>query len=151
MGLRTSHKASLSRTKKPRRSAYEYKFDRFCCISVVLSASLRPTTRDMSAPTVTTLPLPDEVESAKQAGLRYVIPKGRGIRLIRAGESFRYIDPDDNPVNDPETPSRIKSLVIPPAWSSVWISPRADGHIQAVGWDAKGRKQYRYHPEYRAA
>jgi DNA topoisomerase-1 len=105
----------------------------------------------MSAPTVTTLPLPDEVESAKQAGLRYVIPKGRGIRRIRAGESFRYIDPDDNPVNDPETLDRIKSLVIPPAWSSVWISPRADGHIQAVGWDAKGRKQYRYHPEYRAA
>jgi DNA topoisomerase-1 len=104
----------------------------------------------MSAPTQTTPPVPDEVESAKQAGLRYMIPKGPGIRRVPSGEGFRYIDADDKPVNDTETLARIKSLVIPPAWSSVWISPRADGHIQAVGWDAKGRKQYRYHPEYRA-
>ena len=104
----------------------------------------------MSTPTLTTLPVPDEVQSAKQAGLRYVIPKGPGIRRVRSGEGFRYIGPDDKPVNDAETLARIKSLVIPPAWSSVWISPRSDGHIQAVGWDAKGRKQYRYHPEYRA-
>jgi DNA topoisomerase-1 len=105
----------------------------------------------MSAPTITTLAVPDEVQSAKQAGLRYMIPKGQGIRRVRAGEGFRYLDPDDKPVTDPETLARIKSLVIPPAWSSVWISPRADGHIQAVGWDTKGRKQYRYHPDYRAA
>jgi DNA topoisomerase-1 len=105
----------------------------------------------MSAPTSTTLSVPDEVQTAKQAGLRYMIPKGPGIRRVRSGEGFRYLDAEDNPVNDPDTVARIKSLVIPPAWSSVWISPREDGHIQAVGWDAKGRKQYRYHPEYRAA
>lgn len=104
----------------------------------------------MSAPTVTTLPVPDEVQSAKQAGLRYMIPEGPGIRRVAAGEGFRYIGPDDKPIEDEETLARIKSLVIPPAWSSVWICPRPDGHIQAVGWDAKGRKQYRYHPEYRA-
>lgn len=105
----------------------------------------------MSAPTVTTLPVPDEVQSAKQAGLRYMIPKGPGIRRVSAGEGFRYIGPDDKPIDDEETLARIKSLVIPPAWSSVWVCPRADGHIQAIGWDAKGRKQYRYHPQYRAA
>jgi len=105
----------------------------------------------MSAPTVTTLPVPDEVQSAKQAGLRYMIPSGPGIRRVQAGEGFRYIGPDDKPIEDEQTLARIKSLVIPPAWSSVWICPRADGHIQAVGWDAKGRKQYRYHPDYRAA
>jgi len=105
----------------------------------------------MSAPTVTTLPVPDEVQSAKQAGLRYMIPKGLGIRRVSAGEGVRYIGPDDKPIDDEETLARIKALVIPPAWSSVWICPRADGHIQAIGWDAKGRKQYRYHPQYRAA
>lgn len=105
----------------------------------------------MSAPTVTTVSVPDEIQSAKQAGLRYMIPKGPGIRRVRSGENFRYLDPDDKPVADADTLARIKSLVIPPAWSSVWICPRADGHIQAVGWDAKGRKQYRYHPDYRAA
>ena len=105
----------------------------------------------MSAPTVTTLPVPDEVQSAKQAGLRYMIPSGPGIRRVQEGEGFRYIGPDDKPIEDEQTLARIKSLVIPPAWSSVWICPRADGHIQAVGWDAKGRKQYRYHPDYRAA
>ena len=105
----------------------------------------------MSAPTVTTLPVPDEVQSAKQAGLRYMIPSGPGIGRVQAGEGFRYIGPDDKPIEDEQTLARIKSLVIPPAWSSVWICPRADGHIQAVGWDAKGRKQYRYHPDYRAA
>jgi DNA topoisomerase-1 len=80
-----------------------------------------------------------------------MIPKGQGIRRVRSGEGFQYLHPDDKPVTDPETLARIKSLVIPPAWSSVWICPRPDGHIQAVGWDAKGRKQYRYHPDYRAA
>lgn len=83
------------------------------------------------------------------AGLRYAIPKGLGIRRCRSGEGFVYIGPDDEPVKDEEVLARIKSLVLPPAWTSVWISPSANGHIQAVGWDAKGRKQYRYHPKYR--
>jgi len=93
--------------------------------------------------------LPDEVKSAEVAGLRYVIPKGTGIRRRRAGQGFVYQDPKGKPVQDEETLKRIRSLVIPPAWTSVWISPFANSHIQAVGRDARGRKQYRYHPAYR--
>lgn len=91
----------------------------------------------------------DEVKSAKEAGLRYFIPKGSGIRRRHAGSGFVYLDEDDKPVNDEETLERIRSLVIPPAWTSVWISPKPNTHIQAVGRDARGRKQYRYHPKYR--
>ncbi|HEY6987786.1 MAG TPA: DNA topoisomerase IB [Bryobacteraceae bacterium] len=94
-------------------------------------------------------PAPDEVKSAHIAGLRYAIPKGPGIRRRRAGSGFVYIGPDDNPVTDETTLGRIKSLVLPPAWSSVWISPFPNAHIQAVGRDDRGRKQYRYHPRYR--
>jgi DNA topoisomerase-1 len=100
----------------------------------------------------TTEPLPiflDEVKSAEEAGLRYFIPKGRGIRRRRAGSGFVYLDADEKPVRDEETLKRIRSLVIPPAWTSVWISPKPNTHIQAVGRDARGRKQYRYHPKYR--
>lgn len=95
--------------------------------------------------------VPDEVKSAQQAGLRYVIPGPQGIRRKRSGTGFTYLDSQNRPVKDAETLGRIKSLVIPPAWTSVSISPAANGHIQAIGRDAKGRKQYRYHPEYRAA
>ena len=101
----------------------------------------------MAAPTPITTTVPDEVESAKLAGLRYRIPKGPGIR--RTADQVNYIGPDDQPVEDEETLARIRSLVIPPAWTSVWISPDPNGHIQAIGRDARGRKQYRYHPEYR--
>lgn len=93
--------------------------------------------------------VPDEVKSAEIAGLRYVIPKGLGIRRRRAGNGFVYLDGNDKPIHDPAVLKRIRSLVIPPAWTSVWISPDPNGHIQAVGRDARGRKQYRYHPEYR--
>ncbi len=93
----------------------------------------------------------DEVRSAEEAGLRYVVPKGPGIKRRRAGAGFVYLDSNNRPVRDPQILARIRSLVIPPAWSSVWICPSPNGHIQAIGWDAKGRKQYRYHPEYRAA
>jgi DNA topoisomerase-1 len=93
--------------------------------------------------------VPDEVKSAQQAGLRYVIPKGTGIRRRRAGHGFVYLDAHDHAIRDEATLQRIRSLVIPPAWTSVWISPTADSHIQAVGRDARGRKQYRYHPAYR--
>lgn len=94
--------------------------------------------------------VPDEVQSAKAAGLRYVVPSGLGIRRIRKGKGFSYLDPEGRPLRDKETLERIRSLVIPPAWTSVWISPDPNGHIQAVGRDARGRKQYRYHPKYRA-
>jgi DNA topoisomerase I len=95
--------------------------------------------------------VPDEVRSAEQAGLRYTIPKGNGIRRKKVGTGFQYLGPSGDPVKEEDTLARIKSLVIPPAWSSVWINPSKNGHIQAVGWDAKGRKQYRYHPAYREA
>ncbi len=103
----------------------------------------------MTSPTEIVLKLPDEVKSAEKAGLRYLIPKGQGIRRRRAGHGFVYLDKDDRPIHDEEVLRRIRSLVIPPAWTSVWISPDPNGHIQAVGRDARGRKQYRYHPKYR--
>lgn len=80
-----------------------------------------------------------------------MIPKGPGIRREQTGDAFSYFDAHDQLIDNPETLQRIRSLVIPPAWTSVWISPSKNGHIQAIGWDAKGRKQYRYHPAYRQA
>ena len=103
----------------------------------------------MSSPPKVELRLPDEVKSAEEAGLRYMIPKGRGIQRKRAGTGFAYLDRDDKPIDDEEVLRRIRSLVIPPAWTSVWISPDPNSHIQAVGRDARGRKQYRYHSKYR--
>jgi DNA topoisomerase-1 len=96
------------------------------------------------------IPFPkDPLLSAKAAGLRYVSDNEPGISRMKAGKSFRYVAPDGKPVTDKETLRRIKALVIPPAWTDVWICARPDGHLQAVGRDAKGRKQYRYHPSYR--
>lgn len=92
----------------------------------------------------------DPVESAREAGLRYVSDDRPGIRRARRGKGFRYIGPDDKPVRDAEMLRRIGSLAIPPAWSDVWICPLANGHLQATGHDARGRKQYRYHPRWRA-
>lgn len=71
-----------------------------------------------------------------------------GIRRRRAGRGFSYIAPGGGRVEDKETLARIRSLAIPPAWTDVWISPVAEGHIQAVGRDQRGRKQYRYHPDW---
>jgi DNA topoisomerase IB len=71
-----------------------------------------------------------------------------GIRRIRAGRAFRYLGPGGQPVR-PEELDRIKKLVIPPAWREVWICPWPNGHIQAVGFDAAGRRQYLYHPRWR--
>jgi DNA topoisomerase-1 len=91
----------------------------------------------------------DPVQSAKSAGLRYVYDNGRGIQRRKFRGAFRYIGVDGAPVRDPEVLKRIKSLVIPPAWTDVWICPTANGHLQATGRDAKGRKQSRYHPKWR--
>lgn len=87
--------------------------------------------------------------SAIQAGLRYVRDEGPCVQRVACGKSFRYLGPDRKPVRDPKELQRIRALAIPPAWKNVWICPSRNGHIQAVGWDAKGRKQYRYHPLYR--
>ncbi|HEX6506082.1 MAG TPA: DNA topoisomerase IB [Chloroflexota bacterium] len=91
----------------------------------------------------------DPVEAAELAGLRYVTDGLPGITRKRAGKHFSYIGVDGKPIHDSDTLARIKSLAIPPAWANVWISPIANGHLQATGRDAKGRKQYRYHPRWR--
>ena len=74
---------------------------------------------------------------------------GPGIRRRRHGRGFRYLGPEGTPLRDPEVVARVKALVIPPAWEDVWISAAPDGHIQAVGTDAAGRRQYRYHDRWR--
>lgn len=91
----------------------------------------------------------DPIQSAKAAGLRYVSDEMPGIRRKRAGKSFSYIGLDGKPIRDPKELQRIKSLGIPPAYTDVWICPLPNGHIQATGRDAKGRKQYRYHQRWR--
>ena len=87
--------------------------------------------------------------AAKAAGLRYVTDAGPGLSRKRSGKSFRYFYPDGNPVKDKSTLGRIRSLAIPPAWTEVWICPADNGHLQATGRDARGRKQHRYHPQWR--
>jgi DNA topoisomerase-1 len=93
--------------------------------------------------------LVDPVESARAAALRYVSDLSPGIRRKRAGTAFSYVATDGRIIREPETLRRIKRLVIPPAWTDVWICPHPRGHLQATGRDARGRKQYRYHPRWR--
>jgi DNA topoisomerase I len=88
-------------------------------------------------------------DSAKAAGLRYVSDSKPGIQRKRRGSGFRYVDAAGKPLRDKQTLARIKSLVIPPAWTDVWICPIPNGHLQATGRDARGRKQSRYHPRWR--
>jgi len=92
----------------------------------------------------------DPVQVAQFAGLHYVSDMSPGIKRKRAGKHFSYIGLDGKPIHDPEELKRIRALAIPPAWTNVWICPKPNGHIQATGRDAKGRKQYRYHPRWRA-
>jgi DNA topoisomerase-1 len=91
----------------------------------------------------------DPTQSAKAAGLRYVYDSKPGIRRHRRGTNFYYSDSSGATIKDKETLARIKSLVIPPAWNDVWICQNPDGHLQATGRDARGRKQSRYHPRWR--
>ncbi|MEN3336499.1 MAG: topoisomerase [Acidobacteriota bacterium] len=92
---------------------------------------------------------PDPEDSAKAAGLRYTVDTAPGIQRVRHGSGFRYIGPDGKVVRSSAELQRIRSLVIPPAWTQVWISTDPRGHLQATGRDARGRKQYRYHPRWR--
>jgi DNA topoisomerase-1 len=92
----------------------------------------------------------DPGEAADAAQLRYVSDSRPGIQRLRHGRAFRYAGLDGQAVRDLPTLRRIRSLAIPPAWTQVWICPVAHGHIQAVGRDARGRKQYRYHARWRA-
>ena len=91
-----------------------------------------------------------ELEDVEAAGLRYVSDVDPGITRRKASASgWNYRKPDGSTVSDEKTLDRIRKLAIPPAWTDVWICPRADGHIQATGRDAKGRKQYLYHSRWR--
>ena len=92
-----------------------------------------------------------DVDMPAPPGLRYVCDNGPAIQRRRAGKGFVYLDAKGRRVTNPGALQRIRSLVIPPAWTDVWICASADGHIQATGRDAKGRKQYKYHAEYREA
>ena len=91
----------------------------------------------------------DPYQAAALAGLRYASPEGNGFRRIKVGRGFKYVDSENRSIRDKDFVRRVRSLVIPPAWADVWVSADPNGHIQAVGWDAKGRKQYRYHALYR--
>jgi DNA topoisomerase-1 len=91
----------------------------------------------------------DPRESARAAGLRYASDTQPGIRRVKAGSGFRFIGVDGRTIRNADELRRIRALVIPPAWKDVWICPDARGHLQATGRDARGRKQYRYHPRWR--
>jgi DNA topoisomerase-1 len=89
------------------------------------------------------------VEAAEAAALRYVSDQTPGISRVGKGPRFRYHAADGSPVRDLATRRRIRALAIPAAWTQVWICATPAGHIQAIGRDARGRKQYRYHPRWR--
>ncbi|MRT27261.1 DNA topoisomerase IB [Herbaspirillum sp. CAH-3] len=93
--------------------------------------------------------LEEAIDIARANQLRYVNDSMPGIRRSRRGKGFAYHDADDALIRDEAVLARLKSLAIPPAWQDVWISPHANGHIQATGRDARGRKQYRYHARWR--
>src|SRR3954452_17553399 len=91
----------------------------------------------------------DPLQSARADGLRYVSDTSPGITRKKSGHGFAYVRPDGKVVRDPDELLRFRQLAIPPAWTGVWICPSPNGHIQAVGRDDRGRKQYRYHPKWR--
>ena len=89
------------------------------------------------------------VSAARDAGLRYTSDATAGIRRSKHGPTFRYHDPNGRRITSRDELARIRALVIPPAWTDVWICTDPRGHLQATGRDARGRKQYRYHPNWR--
>jgi DNA topoisomerase I len=95
-----------------------------------------------------TINIPNAAD-AKAVGLRYVSDSARGFNRKKSGKSFKYFDSEGNKITDENILLRIKKLVIPPAWKNVWICPQENGHLQATGRDARGRKQYRYHQNWR--
>ena len=113
----------------------------------------RPRGPPVHAPAVTETngDRPDAREAARNAGLRYSSDVQPGIRRRRSGRGFTYMDPDGATVRDKEVVARIRALAIPPAWTDVWICRWPNGHIQATGRDARGRKQHRYHARWHEA
>jgi DNA topoisomerase-1 len=95
-------------------------------------------------------PQPSGQASAREAGLYYASDADPGLTRVKVGRAFGYRDADGRAIRDRATLERIRSLVIPPAWTKVWIAPRANAHLQATGRDARGRKQYRYHSRWTA-
>ena len=95
-------------------------------------------------------PAPDPLQkaAARDAGLHYVSDVAPGLRRRRCGRGFAYFTADGARVTDAATLERIRRLAIPPAYRDVWICADAQGHLQATGRDARGRKQYRYHPRW---
>ena len=91
----------------------------------------------------------DAVEAAEEAGLRYVSDDRPGYTRKPEGDGFEYFDLEGKPIKDDQRLQRIRRLAIPPAYKDVWICPIANGHLQATGRDARGRKQYRYHERWR--
>ncbi|MEZ7505997.1 DNA topoisomerase IB [Flavobacterium sp. Arc2] len=87
-------------------------------------------------------------QTAKLVGLRYFINSSRGFYRFKKGKGFFYKDENDVPIHDGELLTRFKTLVLPPAWEKVWISPCENSHLQATGIDTKGSKQYRYHANW---
>lgn len=92
---------------------------------------------------------PDCSEAAEEAGLQYVNDERPGYSRRAKGKNFEYLDTKGKTIRDEQRLLRIKRLAIPPAWTDVWICPSPNGHIQATGRDARGRKQYRYHERWR--
>src|SRR6202789_686423 len=91
----------------------------------------------------------EAAQMAFEAGLIYVSDAEPGIRRRRAGKGFRYFTPENRRLETVDELKRIASLAVPPAYRDVWICMRPHGHLQATGRDARGRKQYRYHPQWR--
>jgi len=102
----------------------------------------------LDAPDAAELAIVDPRDAAESVGLVYVADQEPGIRRRKVGKGFAYLR-EGTAVKDAAILKRIKSLAIPPAWTDVWICSKSNGHIQATGRDAKNRKQYRYHPEFR--
>jgi DNA topoisomerase-1 len=104
----------------------------------------------MSSTATAAATAPDLRDDARAAGLRYVSDDRPGITRRRSGRGFTYVEPDGAPIRDRRERARIAAIAIPPAWEQVWICPNPRGHILATGRDARGRKQYRYHADWRA-
>src|SRR5262245_26297713 len=93
----------------------------------------------------------DPADAARGAGLRYVSADEPGISRQKSGKGFTYRTAEGATIKERRVRRRIESLVIPPAWTDVWICEDPEGHLQATGRDDRGRKQYRYHPRFREA
>src|SRR3569832_1974437 len=126
---RTADRRSQRRLLKPERAAH------------TRSRMRKRSARDQARVLRELVP-PSPAESARKAALRYVRDRRPGIRRVRSGKGLRYVRPDGTTLRDADELRRIRALAIPPAWRDVWICPLADGHLQATGRDAKGRKRY---------